>query len=66
MEDFPLGHVEAPANRNEKELVEQLLEEVLGEDLEVELVAGDSSSSPSPSSPSWRGGRYGTSSRGAG
>jgi len=42
MEGFPLGHVEAPANRNEKELVEQLLEEVLGEDLEIELVAGDS------------------------
>ena len=42
MEGFPLGHVEAPANRNEKELVERLLEEVLGEDLEVELVAGDS------------------------
>jgi hypothetical protein len=42
MEGFPLGHVEAPANRNEKEMVEQLLDEVLGEDFEVELVAGDS------------------------
>lgn len=39
---FPLGHVEAPANVNEKKLVEQLLEEVLGEELEIELVAGDS------------------------
>jgi len=42
MEGFPLGHVEASANRNEKKLVEHLLEDVLGEDLEVELVAGDS------------------------
>jgi len=42
MEGFPLGHVEASANRNEKMLVEPLLEEVLGEDFEVELVAGDS------------------------
>jgi len=42
MEGFPLGHVEAPANRNEKKLVEKLLADVLGEDLEVELVAGDS------------------------
>ncbi len=42
LEGFPLGHVEAPANVNEKRLVEQLLEEVLGEDLEIELVAGDS------------------------
>jgi len=42
MEGFPLGHVEASANRNEKKLVEQLLEDVLGEDFEVELVAGDS------------------------
>jgi hypothetical protein len=42
MEGFPLGHVEAPANVNEKKLVEQLLEEALGEELEVELVAGDS------------------------
>jgi len=42
MEGFPLGHVEASANRNEKLMVEPLLEEVLGEDFEVELVAGDS------------------------
>jgi len=42
MEGFPLGHVEAPANRNEKMVVEQLLNQVLGEGLEVELVAGDS------------------------
>ena len=42
MEGFPLGHVEASANRNEKMLVESLLDEVLGEDFEVELVAGDS------------------------
>jgi hypothetical protein len=34
--------VEASANRNEKMLVEQLLGDVLGEDFEVELVAGDS------------------------
>jgi len=42
MEGFPLGHVEASANVNEKELVEKLLDEVLGEDFEVELAAGDS------------------------
>lgn len=42
MEGFLLGHVEAAANRNEKKLVKQLLAEVLGEDFEVELVAGDS------------------------
>jgi len=42
MEGFPLGHVEAPANVNEKEMVEKLLDEVLGEGFEVELVAGDS------------------------
>lgn len=42
MEGFPLGHVEAPANVNEKELVKPLLDEALGEDFEVELVAGDS------------------------
>lgn len=41
-EGFPLGHVEAAANRNEKMLVESLLDEVLGEDFEVELVVGDS------------------------
>jgi hypothetical protein len=42
MEGFPLGHVEAPANVNEKRMVKQLLDDVLGEDLEIELVAGDS------------------------
>jgi len=39
---FPLGHVEASANLNEKLLVEPLLDRVLGEDLEVELAVGDS------------------------
>jgi hypothetical protein len=34
--------VEAPANVNEKLLVEPLLDRLLGEDIEVELVAGDS------------------------
>jgi hypothetical protein len=42
IEGFPLGHVEAPANVNEKKLVEPLLDELLGEDIEVELMAGDS------------------------
>ena len=42
IEGFPLGHEEAPANVNEKEMVEPLLDRVLGEDLEVELLAGDS------------------------
>jgi len=42
MEGFPLGHEEAPANRNEKELVEPLLDRLLGEDIEVELAVGDS------------------------
>ena len=42
VEGFPLGHVEAPLNVNEKTMVEPLLERVLGEDLEVELLAGDS------------------------
>jgi hypothetical protein len=42
IEGFPLGHVEAPANVNEKKLVEPLLDRLLGEDIEVELVAGDS------------------------
>lgn len=39
---FPLGHEEAPANVNEKELVEPLLDRVLGEGMEVELAVGDS------------------------
>jgi hypothetical protein len=42
IEGFPLGHVEAPLNVNEKELVEELLTRVLGECLEVELLAADS------------------------
>src|SRR4030065_724171 len=42
IEGFPLGHVEASVNVNEKMLVERLLAKVLGEDLEVELVVGDS------------------------
>lgn len=42
IEGLPLGHVEASANVNEKKLVEPLLEGLLNEDIEVELVAGDS------------------------
>ena len=42
IEGFPLGHVEAPLNVNEKQLVETLLHKVLGECIEVELLAGDS------------------------
>ena len=42
IEGFPLGHVEAPLNVNEKQLVEELLTRVLGECIEVELLAGDS------------------------
>ena len=42
MEGFPLGHEEAPANLNEKELMEPLLARILGENLEIELVAADS------------------------
>jgi hypothetical protein len=42
IEGFPLGHVEAPLNVNEKQLVEALLHRVLGESIEVELLAGDS------------------------
>ena len=42
IEGFPLGHVEAPLNMNEKQLVEALLHKVLGESIEVELLAGDS------------------------
>jgi hypothetical protein len=42
IEGFPLGHVEAPANMNEPLLVEPLLDRVLGEDIELELLAGDS------------------------
>ena len=42
IEGFPLGHVEAPANINEPLLVEPLLDRVFGEDIEVEMLAGDS------------------------
>jgi len=42
IEGFPIGHIEAPANVNEPLMVEPLLDRVLGEDLEVELLAGDS------------------------
>jgi len=42
IEGFPLGHVEAPLNVNEKQLVEELLLQVLGECIEVELLAADS------------------------
>ena len=42
IEGFPLGHMEAPANVNEKMLVAPLLDRLLGEDIEVELMAGDS------------------------
>ena len=42
IEGFPLGHMEAPANVNEPLMVESLLDKVLGEDIEVELLAGDS------------------------
>jgi len=42
VEGFPLGHVEGSLNVNEKRLVEPLLDRVLGDGLEVELVAADS------------------------
>lgn len=42
IEGLPLGHVEASANVNEKKLVQPLLDRLLGEDIEVEFVAGDS------------------------
>ena len=42
IEGFPLGHVESSLNVNEKRLVSGLLDKVLGESIEVELVAGDS------------------------
>jgi len=42
IEGFPLGHIEAPLNVNEKQLVEALLLRVLGECIEVELLAADS------------------------
>ena len=42
IEGFPLGHLEAPLNVNEKQMVEALLLRVLGECIEVELLAADS------------------------
>jgi len=42
IEGFPLGHVEAPLNVNEKQMVEALLDKVLGDCIEVELLVGDS------------------------
>ena len=42
IEGFPLGHVEASLNVNEKLLVSSLLDKVLGESIEVELLVGDS------------------------
>ena len=42
VEVFSLGHVEAPANVNEPLLVGPLLDRALGEDIEVELLTGDS------------------------
>jgi hypothetical protein len=41
-EGFPLDHVEASVNVNEKKLAEPLLDGLLGEDFEVELAVGDS------------------------
>jgi hypothetical protein len=41
-EGLPLGHVEASVNVNEKKLCEPLLDELLGEDFEVELAVADS------------------------
>jgi hypothetical protein len=49
IEGFPLGHVEASANVNEKRLVEPLLERLLGEDMEVELIGVTASLSPAKS-----------------
>jgi hypothetical protein len=42
IEGFPLSHVETSLNVNEKRLVASLLDKVLGESIEVELLAGDS------------------------
>lgn len=42
IEGLPLGHVEAPANVNNTLLVEPLLDRLLGEDLELKLLARDS------------------------
>jgi hypothetical protein len=42
IEGFALGHVEDSLNVNEKQLVGPLLDRVVGDDIEVELLAGDS------------------------
>jgi hypothetical protein len=42
IEGFPLSHVEAALNVNEKRPVAGLLDKILGESIEVELLAGDS------------------------
>ena len=42
VEGHPLGQIEAPANVNGPLLVEPLLDRVLGDDIELELLAGDS------------------------
>ena len=42
IEGFPLGHVEASVNVNEKRLVEPLLDRLLGENIELELAVADS------------------------
>src|SRR3989337_4048632 len=42
IEGFPLDHIEASVNVNEKMLVEPLLDKLLGEDIEVELTVADS------------------------
>ena len=42
IEGFSLGHVEAPLNVNEKQLVEALLTRVLGECMDMKLLAADS------------------------
>jgi hypothetical protein len=42
VEGFPLGYVEDSLNVTEKRLMEPLLYRMLGEDIEVKLVAGDS------------------------
>ena len=41
IEGFPLGHIEAPLNMNEKQRVALLLCKFRGESIEVELFAGD-------------------------
>ena len=42
IEGFCLGHVESSLNVKEKRLVEPLLDRVLGDEVEVELLAVDS------------------------